>query len=53
MLLSGIFGVLAGLVIVTGFPETGLWVLGFLLGIDLITHGVAWFAFAWLEPRPA
>jgi len=53
MLLSGIFGVLAGLVIVTGFPETGLWVLGLVLGIDLITHGVAWFAFAWLAPRPA
>jgi uncharacterized membrane protein HdeD (DUF308 family) len=44
---------LAGLVIVTGFPETGLWVLGLVLGIDLLTHGVAWFAFAGLAPRPA
>jgi uncharacterized membrane protein HdeD (DUF308 family) len=47
MLLSGLFGVLAGLVILTGFPMTGLWVLGFLLGIDLISHGVAWLAYAW------
>jgi uncharacterized membrane protein HdeD (DUF308 family) len=50
MLLSGSFGVLAGLVILTGFPMTGLWVLGFLLGVDLISHGIAWLIYAW---RPA
>jgi uncharacterized membrane protein HdeD (DUF308 family) len=48
MLVSGVFGVLAGLVILTGFPMTGLWVLGLLLGIDLISHGVAWLTYAWL-----
>lgn len=48
MLLSGIFGVLAGLVILTGFPTTGLWVLGFLLGVDLICHGLGWLTYAWL-----
>ena len=48
MLLSGVFGVLAGLVILTGFPATGLWVLGFLLGIDLISHGIGWLTYAWL-----
>jgi uncharacterized membrane protein HdeD (DUF308 family) len=47
ILLSGAFGVLAGLVILTGFPMTGLWVLGFLLGIDLISHGIAWLTYAW------
>jgi uncharacterized membrane protein HdeD (DUF308 family) len=52
MLLSGVFGVLAGLVILTGFPMTGLWVLGFLLGVDLIAHGIAWLTYAWL-PRTA
>jgi uncharacterized membrane protein HdeD (DUF308 family) len=50
MLLSGAFGVLAGLVILTGFPTTGLWVLGFVLGVDLISHGIAWLTYAW---RPA
>ena len=50
MLLSGIFGILAGLVILTGFPATGLWVLGFVLGVDLISHGIAWLIYAW---RPA
>jgi uncharacterized membrane protein HdeD (DUF308 family) len=47
MLLSGAFGVLAGLVILTGFPVTGLWVLGFVLGVDLISHGIAWLTYAW------
>ena len=47
MLLSGAFGVLAGLVILTGFPMTGLWVLGFLLGVDLLSHGIGWLAYAW------
>jgi uncharacterized membrane protein HdeD (DUF308 family) len=50
MVLSGIFGVLAGLVILTGFPVTGFWVLGFLLGVDLIFHGIGWLAYAW-QPR--
>lgn len=50
MLASGLFGVLAGLIILTGFPMTGLWVLGMLLGIDLLSHGIGWLTFAW---RPA
>ena len=47
MLASGLFGVLAGLIILTGFPTTGLWVLGMLLGIDLLSHGIGWLTFAW------
>lgn len=47
MLLSGMFGVVAGLIILTGFPRTGLWLLGFLLGIDLIWHGGAWLTYGW------
>jgi uncharacterized membrane protein HdeD (DUF308 family) len=43
---SGAFGVLAGLVILTGFPATGLWVLGFLFGVDLISYGLAWLIYA-------
>jgi uncharacterized membrane protein HdeD (DUF308 family) len=50
MLLSGAFGILAGLVILTGFPMTGLWVLGLVLGVDLLSHGIAWLTYAW---RPA
>jgi uncharacterized membrane protein HdeD (DUF308 family) len=51
MLISGAFGVLAGLIILTGFPMTGLWVLGLLLGIDLISHGAAWLVYAWLPSQ--
>jgi uncharacterized membrane protein HdeD (DUF308 family) len=49
MVLSGAFGVVAGLIILTGWPTTGLWVLGLLLGIDLISHGVAWLTYGWLS----
>lgn len=48
MLSSGAFGVLAGLVILAEFPKTGLWVLGLLLGIDLISHGLAWLGYGFL-----
>jgi uncharacterized membrane protein HdeD (DUF308 family) len=47
MLLSGIFGVLAGAIIIAGWPMSGLWVLGLLLGIDLLSHGMAWLLYAW------
>ncbi|WP_426436884.1 HdeD family acid-resistance protein [Bradyrhizobium genosp. P] len=47
MLASGLFGVLAGLVILSGFPATGLWVLGLLLGVDLLSHGIGWLTYAW------
>jgi len=50
MLVSGAFGMLAGLVILSGWPVTGLWVLGTLLGIDLIVHGLAWLAHGWFVP---
>lgn len=46
MLLSGAFGLLAGLVVLAEFPTTGLWVVGLLLGIDLIVHGAAWLGYA-------
>lgn len=46
MLLSGAFGVVAGLIVLAEFPKAGLWVFGLLLGIDLIVHGAAWLGFA-------
>jgi uncharacterized membrane protein HdeD (DUF308 family) len=52
MLLSGLFGVLAGLAVLAGFPRTTLWVLALLLGSDLIAHGVAWLSMQ-LVPNPA
>jgi len=51
MLVSGIFGVLAGAIIMARWPSSGLWVLGLLLGIDLLSHGTAWLLYAWAPSR--
>ncbi|WQO32043.1 DUF308 domain-containing protein (plasmid) [Microvirga lotononidis] len=51
MLVSGAFGIVAGLIALAEFPKTGLWVFGLLLGIDLIGHGGAWLGYAF--PRKA
>lgn len=41
MLLSGIVDIILGALIVTGLPGTAVWVLGLLVGIDLLVSGVA------------
>jgi uncharacterized membrane protein HdeD (DUF308 family) len=46
LVISGLFGIGAGFVILSGWPMTGLWVLGFLLGVDLVLHGVGWLVTA-------
>jgi uncharacterized membrane protein HdeD (DUF308 family) len=46
MLLSGAFGVLAGLLILFGLQTISRWALGFLLGVDLLSHGFAWLLYA-------
>jgi uncharacterized membrane protein HdeD (DUF308 family) len=53
MILSGIIAVLAGLIILTRWPVTGIWVLGLLLAIDLISHGVAWLTYGSLTSGQA
>jgi uncharacterized membrane protein HdeD (DUF308 family) len=53
MLISGIFGVLAGILILFGFPSISVWALGFLLGVDLISHGLAWLLYALRSARSA
>ncbi len=54
LFLSGIIGIIAGFVILAKWPVSGLWVLGTLVGIDLLLHGVWWMALGWQlrrEPR--
>jgi uncharacterized membrane protein HdeD (DUF308 family) len=46
MLISGVFGTLAGVLILFGFPTISLWALGFLFGVDLISRGLAWLLYA-------
>lgn len=51
LLLSGLVGVLAGLVILSGWPVTGLWVFGIVLGADFLTYGAFWLAYAFWQKR--
>ena len=46
LLLSGIIGVLAGGIILSEWPQSGLWVLGLCLGVDLLFHGFAWISYS-------
>jgi len=51
MLISGIIGTIAGVLILFGFPDISVWALGFLLGVDLISHGLAWLLYALQSAR--
>jgi uncharacterized membrane protein HdeD (DUF308 family) len=43
---DGIITLLLGLLVLAQWPASGLWVIGLLLGIDLIFYGSAWMALA-------
>jgi uncharacterized membrane protein HdeD (DUF308 family) len=47
LLISGIVGILGGLVILAKWPLSGLWVFGLVVGIDLLTHGLWWVVSGW------
>lgn len=49
LLVAGVFGIIAGAIVFSGWPDKGLWLIGLLLGIDLILHGVGWLLYA-LQP---
>jgi uncharacterized membrane protein HdeD (DUF308 family) len=42
LLLSGILSVILGILIIKEWPTTGLWVIGMLLGVDLVFAGWTW-----------
>jgi uncharacterized membrane protein HdeD (DUF308 family) len=44
VLFAGFLTLLVGLLIVAGWPENRFWVLGVLLGLDLLFWGTAWIA---------
>lgn len=46
MLFSGIISIILALIIWSGWPATTLWVIGLLLGINLLLFGIALLAFA-------
>lgn len=44
LLISGLVGIAAGLIILSKWPISGLWVLGAVVGIDLLLHGLWWLS---------
>ena len=44
LLLSGIVGIATGVIIMLGWPWSGLVVPGLLFGIDMMFHGAWWLA---------
>jgi uncharacterized membrane protein HdeD (DUF308 family) len=46
VLLNGVVAVLLGIAVMAQWPESGLWVLGLFVGIDLIVNGVTWSVLA-------
>ncbi len=45
-LLDGIFTLALGILVLAGWPASGLWVIGLFIGIDLIMRGLAWTVLA-------
>ena len=46
VVLHGVVDLILGGIILSGWPESGLWVIGLLLGIDLVFHGWSWVILA-------
>jgi uncharacterized membrane protein HdeD (DUF308 family) len=44
--LGGLASVVVGIMLYTALPWSGLWVLGTLIGVELIVQGVGWMTFA-------
>jgi uncharacterized membrane protein HdeD (DUF308 family) len=46
VLLNGLIDVILGVLILSGWPGSGLWVIGLFVGIDLLFHGWSWVILA-------
>jgi uncharacterized membrane protein HdeD (DUF308 family) len=44
--LSGVVTSILGVLVLAGWPASGLWVIGLFVGIDLVFYGWAWMALA-------
>jgi uncharacterized membrane protein HdeD (DUF308 family) len=50
-LLNGVLALLIAFIIWSGWPETAFWVLGLLVGINMIFFGISLMLLAWGIPR--
>jgi uncharacterized membrane protein HdeD (DUF308 family) len=46
VLLNGVVDLVLGVLILSGWPESSLWVIGLFVGIDLLFHGWSWMILA-------
>jgi uncharacterized membrane protein HdeD (DUF308 family) len=53
MLLSGIIDIILAGIILLGLPETAVWALGLLVGINMLFGGAALIAMAFAARQPA
>jgi uncharacterized membrane protein HdeD (DUF308 family) len=47
LLIGGVASVALGAFLVASLPWSGLWVLGTLVAVELIVHGLTWLQFGW------
>ena len=45
MLIGGLLSVILGIMLYRALPWSGLWVLGLLVGVELVVQGVSWLQF--------
>jgi uncharacterized membrane protein HdeD (DUF308 family) len=53
MLASGVISLLVGLMLYWTLPWSGLWVVGTLIAVELVVHGVSWLQFGLTLRRTA
>jgi uncharacterized membrane protein HdeD (DUF308 family) len=53
MLVSGVISLLVGLMLYLTLPWSGLWVVGTLIAVELVVHGVSWLQFGLTLRRTA
>ena len=53
LLLGGIVSVIVGVMLYLMLPWSGLWVVGTLIAVELIFHGVSWIQFGLALRKPA
>ncbi len=46
IMLGGVVSIIAGLMILTGLPTTALWVIGFIIGIEMLMNGITYMLLA-------
>jgi uncharacterized membrane protein HdeD (DUF308 family) len=44
---NGVVTLMLGVIVLTSWPVSGLWVIGLLVGVEMVINGWSWALFAW------